>query len=164
MTVRILLVRHAHAGVRGAWPGDDLQRELSDLGRAQADAIAELWADGSVGAVHSSRATRCTETVRPLATRLGLDVIETPQLLEGAAPGEALAWLESLDLEPGLETGHDTVVACSHGDVIGGIVRRLEGRGTDLGTSLQWPKGSTWELEVDDGLVVRGRLHPVPEV
>ncbi len=160
MTVRILLVRHAHAGVRGAWPGDDLQRELSDLGRAQADALAELWADSSVGAVHSSRATRCTETVRPLAACLDLDVTETPQLLEGAAPGEALAWLESLDLE----ADRDTVVACSHGDVIGGIVRRLEGRGTDLGTSLQWPKGSTWELEVDEGLVVRGRLHPVPEV
>lgn len=169
--MRILLVRHAHAGVRGTWPGDDLARELSDRGRAEADALAATWADGAtasgdpsavghVGAVHSSRAVRCTQTVQPLAERLGLEVVKSPQLLEGAAPAEALAWLESLELR----TGHDTVVACSHGDVIGGILRRLADRGTGLESDLDWPKGSTWELEVDDGLVVGGRLHPPPEL
>ena len=154
--MRILLVRHAHAGVRGTWPGDDLARQLSDVGRTQADGVAELWADADVGAVHSSRAVRCTETVRPLAECLGLDVVQTPLLLEGVAPSETLAWLESL----ALRTEHATVVACSHGDVIGGIVRRLQGRGTQLDGDLDWPKGSTWELEVDEGLVARGRLHP----
>lgn len=160
--MRILLVRHAHAGARGTWP-DDLQRELSDRGRAQADAIGERWADSSVAVVLSSRAVRCTETVRPLADRLELDVTEHPQLLEGAAPSGALAWLESLDLETTHDT-HDTIVACSHGDVIGGMVRRLAGRGTSLDGDLRWPKGSTWELEVQDGVVVGGRLHAVPEV
>lgn len=154
--MRILLVRHAHAGVRGTWPGDDLERELSDVGRAEADAIADAWAAAGVDQVHSSRAVRCVDTVRPLADRFGLQVLEDDALLEGATPSKALAWLEGL--------GHDdrVVVACSHGDVIGGIITRLDGRGTDLGDDLRWPKGSTWELEVDGGLVVHGRLHATP--
>lgn len=167
--MRILLVRHAHAGVRGTWPGDDLERELSDRGRSEAQAIAEQWADAGVTAVLSSRAVRCVDTVRPLADRLGLAVEEDPRLLEGATPSKTLAWLEGDEVLDDFEGDADTIVACSHGDVIGGIIERLHGRGTDLldadgGAShgLQWPKGSTWELEVDDGLVVRGRLHGTP--
>lgn len=154
--MRILLVRHAHAGVRGTWPGDDLERELSERGMAEADALADAWTHAGVAEVRSSRAVRCVDTVRPLADRLGLEVLEDDVLLEGAAPGKTLAWLEGL--------GHDdrVVVACSHGDVIGGVIERLDGRGTDLGADLRWPKGSTWDLEVHDGLVVRGRLHATP--
>lgn len=154
--MRILLVRHAHAGVRGSWPGNDLERELSERGVAEADALADAWTDAGIDEVHSSRAVRCVDTVRPIADRRGLAVVEDDALLEGAAPSKTLAWLEGL--------GHDdrVVIACSHGDVIGGIVERLDQRGTDLGGDLQWPKGSTWELEVEDGLVVRGRLRLPP--
>ncbi len=153
--MRILLIRHAHAGVRGTWPGDDLARQLSELGQAEATAITKQWVGDGITAIHSSRAMRCVETVRPLADQLGLEVQEHPQLLEGAAPAETLAWLEALD--------HDgTIVACSHGDVIGGIIQRLDARGTPLEGALEWPKGSTWELEVDDGSVARGQLHPTP--
>ena len=149
--MRILLVRHAHAGVRGTWPGDDLDRELSDRGRREAREVLTRWAGEPIAAVHSSRAVRCVETVRPLAEKLGLAVRESPQLLEGAMPGAALSWLESL---PG-----EVAVACTHGDVIGGVMQRLVERGTRLDGDLDWPKGSTWELEVDGGLVVHGALH-----
>lgn len=154
--MRILLIRHAHAGVRGTWPGDDLERELSERGQAEATAITKQWAGDPITAIHSSRAVRCVETVRPLADQLGFEVQEQPQLLEGAAPSETLAWLEARDDD-------QTIVACSHGDVIGGIIQRLDARGTPLEGAVQWPKGSTWELEVDDGLVVRGRLHDTPQ-
>lgn len=157
--MRVLLVRHAHAGVRGTWPGDDLERELSDRGRAEAAAIAARWDGESVGAVHTSRAVRCRATVAPLATDLGLEVHDEPALLEGAGPAEALAWLEGLEA-----SGHDAVVACSHGDIIGGVVERLDRRGTPLDGGLRWRKASTWELEVEDGLVVRGRYHERPDV
>lgn len=149
--MRLLLVRHALAGVRGTWPGDDLDRPLDDRGTEQARRLVDQWGAAGVEAVHSSRAVRCTETVRPLAEHAGVEVVEARQLLEGAAPAACLAWLERL---PG-----EVVVACSHGDVIGGVVERLRERGTDLGPDVRWPKGSTWEFEVDDGLVARGRLH-----
>lgn len=149
--VRLLLVRHAHAGVRGTWPGNDLDRPLSERGHGEADAILEQWGAAGVTAVHSSRAVRCVETVQPLADAVGVPLRPAPELLEGAAPADALSWMEAL---PGA-----VVACCSHGDVIGGVVERLAERGTDLDGDLQWPKGSTWELTVDDGLVVHGRLH-----
>jgi 8-oxo-dGTP diphosphatase len=155
--VRLLLVRHVHAGVRGTWPGDDLDRELSERGRAQAAALADAWRDAGIVAVHSSRAVRCTASVQPLADTLGLEVQLAPVLLEGARPAEALAWLEAI------EAGDDeAVVACSHGDVIGGVLERLDERGTTLEGELRWPKASTWELRVEDGLIVHGRRHEPP--
>jgi len=156
--VQILLVRHAHAGAPGAWPGDDLDRQLSDHGTAQTAAITDALADTPVSHVYSSRAVRCRDSVRPLADRLGLDVVEIPVLLEGTAPADALAWLESLDGDVG------GVVACSHGDVIGGVVERLAERGTDLTGDLQWPKGSIWEFDTVNGLITSGRLRPPPDL
>ena len=155
--MRVLLVRHAHAGVRGTWPGNDLDRQLSDRGRRQATALVDQFGDEDVAAVHSSRAVRCVATVRPLADTRGLAVKEEPLLLEGARPAAALGWLERLVTD-------GTVVACSHGDVIGGIVHRLDERGTPLEGGLHWPKGGTWALEVDDGLVTHGRLVAPPVV
>jgi 8-oxo-dGTP diphosphatase len=157
--VRLLLVRHTHAGVRGTWPGNDLERELSDKGRRQAAALVDQLADAHIVAVHSSRAVRCVASVQPLADDCGLPVQEAPPLLEGSTPAQALGWLEALEAGP-----DDTVVACSHGDVIGGVLERLADRGTPLDGELQWPKAGTWELTVEDGLVVRGRRIAPPEV
>ncbi len=157
--MQILLVRHTHAGVRGTWPGNDLDRELSRKGDRQAEALVGQLADRPIVAVHSSRATRCVDSVRPLADKLGLEVQEAPALLEGTRPAEALGWLEALDVG-----ADEAVVACSHGDVIGGVLERLEGRGTPLEGGLRWPKAGTWELDVEDGLVVRGRRLAPPEV
>lgn len=157
--MQILLVRHTHAGVRGTWPGNDLDRELSDTGRDQAEALVPVLREHDVVAVHSSRAVRCVRSVQPLADDFGLEVQEAPCLLEGAGAVGALGWLERLEAGP-----DETVVACSHGDVIGGVLERLDERGTPLEGGLQWPKASTWILDVEDGLIVRGRLVPPPEV
>jgi len=156
--VRLLLVRHTHAGARGAWPGNDLDRQLSARGRRQADALVAQLDGQVVVAVHSSRAARCTASVQPLADAHGLQVQEAPPLLEGASPSAALAWLEGLGA-----ARDEAVVACSHGDVIGGIVRRLDARGTPLDGTLRWPKAGTWALDVEDGLVARGLRIPPPE-
>lgn len=156
MTTTVLLVRHAHAGVRGSWPGDDLDRPLSEHGRAQTAALTAALAERPIDAVHSSRAERCAATVREVAEGHGLSVRTAPELLEGTPTATTVGWLERLD--------GDVVVACSHGDVIGNVIRRLEDRGTDLDGDLRWPKASTWELTIEDGLVTHGRLHPPPEV
>lgn len=157
--MRVLLVRHVHAGVRGTWPGSDLDRELSDRGRRQAAAIADQFADEAIVAVHSSSAVRCVDSVVPLAEALGLEVEIAPPLLEGGRPAAALAWLEALSGGP-----DDVVVACSHGDIIGGVLERLADRGTPLDGSLAWPKAGTWDLTVDDGLVVTGKPIAPPAV
>lgn len=104
-----LVVRHASAGERASWTGDDTERPLDDRGRRQALALVESLREFDVRHVFSSPYARCAQTVEPLAERLGLDVRLTEHLAEGAASGEVYGLLAKLD-EP--------AVLCTHGDVL----------------------------------------------
>lgn len=150
----LLLVRHARAGVRGTWPGSDLERPLDERGERQAAALVEALAD-EAREVHTSRAERCRATVAPLAAAAGLALHEQPLLLEGADTTAALEWLVGLP---------DGAVACSHGDVIGGILTTLSAQGLRGQDTSRWPKGGWHRLVVDDLDVVRSvTLHPPTE-
>lgn len=139
---RVLLVRHAHAGDRTTWRGDDSLRPLSDKGWRQAEGIAAQLAGERVDRVVSSPSLRCVQTLEPLARANGVRVEEDERLLEGADPAEALELLESAD---------GTWAACSHGDVIPGVLELLGSAGARIGGQMTWPKASTWLLEGDDG-------------
>src|SRR3954466_9477767 len=84
--VPIFLVRHAHAGSRTQWDGDDRLRPLSAKGRRQTDHLLALLAERDQG--HASPLRRLVaepprrpvspgpprrgiETVEPLAQRAG---------------------------------------------------------------------------------------------
>ncbi|MGA1774241.1 MAG: histidine phosphatase family protein [Nitriliruptoraceae bacterium] len=155
---RLLLVRHAHAGDRGAWVGDDALRPLSARGSAQATALAALLAPlaaDPAAAVVSSPALRCTATVAPLAARLGTDVRVESTLGEGADAGALL------DRVAGLAA---PTVWSSHGDVIPALLLLLAARGVDLGVDPTCRKASTWVLELADGRVTAARHLPPPDV
>jgi len=115
-----VLLRHASAGDRDAWVGDDRLRPLDERGRRQALALHEL-ADRGIRRIASSPYVRCIETVEPLAATLGLEVEIDARLAEGADPDDALAFLSELD----------GGVACTHGDV----VEALLGRGLKKGAA-----------------------------
>lgn len=152
MSATVHLVRHARAGVRGTWPGSDLERPLDALGRVQADGLATAL-DGVATELWTSRAARCRETLAPLATATGLPLLDAPALLEGSDPAGALTWLV------GLPHG---AVACSHGDVLRGVLALLAdvpGERADPGVA---PKGGRWQLVVADG-VVQSVVHHPPE-
>ena len=138
--MRLYFIRHAHAGSRRA-DGRDLYRPLSEQGRERALAIADLLAHVGVERVLSSPASRCVQTVEPLAARLGLDVIEQPDLWEGSATAHVLALLDQ-------QRKHDAVVACSHGDVIPETIEMLSRTGTAV-TGRGCAKGSIWQLDHD---------------
>jgi len=71
-TVPLILVRHASAGRKADWPGDDESRPLDARGAADAKALAGLLACFAPTArVISSPALRCTETVRPYVAEFG---------------------------------------------------------------------------------------------
>ena len=80
----LYLVRHAKAGSRSSWDGDDRLRPLTKMGRREAEGIADLLRDAPLERVLSSPYVRCTETVAPLAARRGLEVEEHDALAEGA--------------------------------------------------------------------------------
>jgi broad specificity phosphatase PhoE len=146
-------VRHAKAGSRRAWSGEDARRPLSKPGRRQADALVELFASKSFDRVVSSPFVRCYETVEPLASRAALDVAVDERLAEGAGPYGALALVR--------ETAPNGGVLCSHGDVISELLARIERSGIELDDS-RCEKGSVWTLELDGEQVVSARYVPPP--
>jgi 8-oxo-dGTP diphosphatase len=128
----ILLVRHATAGSRQRWKGDDQLRPLDKRGRRQARKLVSLLGDYPVGRVLSSPYLRCVETVQPLAAGLGVEIVVREELTEGAPVTATLELLREVAVE--------TPVVCTHGDVILGLI----------GESRETKKGSTWLLEPDD--------------
>jgi 8-oxo-dGTP diphosphatase len=77
-TVPCVLLRHASAGRKSAWHGDDLLRPLDERGAADAQTLARLLACYGVTRVISSAAERCLGTVRPYAERIGVPVEAEP--------------------------------------------------------------------------------------
>ncbi len=155
------LVRHAAAGERSSWDGDDRERPLTKKGRLQAQAIADLLAPRVASGVMSSPYVRCIETGRPLADRLGVDIGVAGFLEEGSGGRGFFDFVES---EPQAE-----LVMVSHGDVIPAIIDRLGHRGVPLTTRaldgrLDCKKGSNWMLTTRNGHVIAAEYIPPPDV
>jgi 8-oxo-(d)GTP phosphatase len=154
----VYLVRHAHAGDRSAWRGDDDRRPLSERGWRQAAGLVALLAPLPAPVrILSSPSLRCVQTVEPLARAHGLPVETDERLLEGARAEEALDLLEE-------EAARGALAACTHGDVVPGVLDLLRSRGARVDAPLTWPKASTWVLDGDDsgGLVAARYLPPPP--
>ena len=132
--VRILLVRHATAGERDAWKGDDRLRPLDDRGRRQAQGLVRQLSSYPIERVLSSPHLRCVQSVQPLAEARGLVVEETERLAE-ENPEDALALISQLE--------GSTAVICTHGDVIPVVLDAM------LAGDHHEPseKGSTWAID-----------------
>ena len=149
------LVRHADAGNRMAWVGEDFERPLDEFGQMQAAAIGAALAGRPVNRILSSAAVRCVETVAPLGRALGLTVENCDELAEGSYVNGAFELLGSLAGSEG-----DSVL-CSHGDVIPGVLWVLAQYGLDIPDLGRCKKGSIWELDVSDGRIVGATYrHP----
>jgi broad specificity phosphatase PhoE len=140
--VALYLVRHAQAGVRALWKGDDRSRPLTDEGRRQAADLVGIFADVELNEIWSSPFLRCVETVAALGARKGLRVKVCEALGEGSH-------MEALSLARRL--ADTNVLFCSHGDIIPGLLDSFATfDGVDLGPQPRCQKGSTWILEPDD--------------
>jgi 8-oxo-dGTP diphosphatase len=149
----LYLVRHAKAGDRAAWTGDDTMRPLSKNGRRQALELARVLGAHPVPRVLSSPYVRCVETVETLAAERGLEVERWDGLAEGAPFEPVLALLAELP---------DHSVLCSHGDVIPDTLDALVRRGTVVEGEPDWRKATTWVLERDGNQIRRARAVPPP--
>jgi phosphohistidine phosphatase SixA len=134
----LLLLRHARAGKREEWPGDDRLRPLDERGRRQAAALVDALSGFALTRILSSPYRRCVQTVEPLASARGLPIEEREELSEECQHA-ALGFLRSFDGEP--------VVLCTHG-------------GVDelVGNEFGYKKGST--LVLGDGLKPERYLPP----
>lgn len=151
---RILLVRHGSAGERGSAGADDSVRPLTVKGERQAAVMPQLLAKEALTRVVTSPYRRCRQTIEPLAAARGVTVEEAAWLIEGSSPEGALAQLMTM--------AGDGVAACTHGDIIGGILEHLWARGVDLGAEPRMQKGSVWILETASGGARAARYLPPP--
>ncbi|HXY45247.1 MAG TPA: phosphoglycerate mutase family protein [Acidimicrobiales bacterium] len=148
VTPTLYLVRHGRAESRERWQEPDSLRPLTRRGLEQARIIAghllEL-VDRRPSRVLSSPAVRCCQTVEPLASASQLEVVQADWLAEGSEPDYAYDKLRKLAarLDPPSGLG-GPVAACTHGDVIWGILERLRRHGVDLGPQPDAPKGGVW--------------------
>jgi 8-oxo-dGTP diphosphatase len=147
-TRTLLLVRHASAGDRKGFHGDDVLRPLDSTGLGQARALARLLAAYRPERLLSAPAVRCSDTLRPLAGSVGLQVDLDPVLAAGAYAADPARTVERLRE---LVRDGATAVVCSQGEVLPAVVKVL-GRGGSaaLPQPLSAAKGSVWALSFDD--------------
>jgi phosphohistidine phosphatase SixA len=152
----IHLIRHGSASTRTENLADRF-RPLDEAGQQQAAQIAALFSDRAVPAVYSSPATRCVQTVTPLALAHGLEIVERDDLYEGADIDLIWEFIE------GLARGADNAVLCSHGDLIPEIIHRAQLRGMLVEGKSGCSKGSIWSCTWDGERFSSGVYQAVPK-
>jgi 8-oxo-dGTP diphosphatase len=154
--VRLLFVRHGHAGTKEGWDGDDRLRPLDARGLRQAKHLLAVLSPFRPTAILSSPYLRCLQTVEPLATKRGLSVDEDEDLVPNAAL-KAVALVRRVS-QPG---SRNRLVLCTHGEVIGDVLATLT-REDDLRLGHRSPglKGCVWEIEFRKGKATTARYIP----
>jgi 8-oxo-dGTP diphosphatase len=153
----IHLIRHAHAGSRSAWDGDDEQRPLSTRGEGQAKAVAAALAGEGIDELWTSPSLRCRQTLAPLAEATGREVQVVDVLDEGNDGPPALDALLAAALDG------RTVAACSHGDVIPAVVAAATRRGAELDGARAISKAGRYVCTVADGQISHIRAVGPPD-
>jgi phosphohistidine phosphatase SixA len=148
------LNRHADAGDRDRWDGDDRLRPLSEAGRRQAEALVRTFEGTAVSRLISSPYLRCTQTLDPLAGQRGLAVQTDEALSEGMGADPTLALMGSLGDEP--------VALCTHGDIVEAVIERLIHDGVRLHEPFRNEKGGTWVLHGTGPVFTRATYLPAP--
>lgn len=151
-TIRFL--RHAAAGDRTKWKGNDRKRPLSKKGSRQAKALAESLAGAGVERIVTSPYDRCVQTIKPLAKAVGAKIEKSDALAEGQDIDAAYDLVDSL-------VGSNAVL-CTHGDVIPATINRLMWAGLTINSRFYCSKGSIWEIEVEGGRFTTGTYVPPP--
>ncbi|WP_290060407.1 NUDIX hydrolase [Amycolatopsis solani] len=156
----LVLVRHAKAGKRDEWTGDDDLRPLSEAGQRQAAALRRVVALFGPGRVLSAPRLRCVQTVHGIADDLGTEVRHEPLFSEeGYWPDPVLGVARLL----AVAGDGGTPVVSSQGGVIPDLVSALADRdGVELsaarGGVVPSKKGSFWVLSFRPPTAEKGPL------
>ena len=149
-TRSVVVVRHASAGDKHAWAGDDADRPLDRKGLAQSVTIGSLLTAYGVGRAGSADVRRCRETLDPLARAAGVDVDVLPATTAAAFDD---------DPEKGARAVLDLVTSTSEAAAWCGqreVIPRLTAAlcewlgGTDPGRRSQLGKGGMLVLHLDE--------------
>jgi 8-oxo-dGTP diphosphatase len=158
-TATVLMVRHAKAGHRSTWNGDDDLRPLSPAGQQQAAALRAMLPLFQPDRVHTAPPLRCVRTVAGVAADLGGSPVREPALAEAAFGREPAASLRRLDEL--IRAGGRPVISSQGGAIPGLILLLAERSGLAL-DQVPCKKGSVWVLSFQprrpDRLLAAGYL------
>ncbi|MGN6609395.1 MAG: NUDIX hydrolase [Jatrophihabitans sp.] len=151
----LLLVRHAKAGKRTEWRGDDLQRPLDLVGEQQALRLATFLRLFAPDRVYSADPVRCVQTVQPLADELGLPVRVRTDIGDLAWEADPNATWQAVQ---GLAKPGRVTVVSSQGDAIPGLIGRFA---PTVGLT-DTRKGAVWVLSLYRGAVLAADYYADP--
>ena len=144
MTACVPVVRHASAGERKAWDGNDALRPLDESGRRQAGELATVLTMFAPQRLYAATPLRCKQTLEPLAQSLGLPIVSDSAFSE---PDD----LDELPVRARLAAGRlaelrdgEPVAICSQGKVMPPLLALLDGRKD--ASAYRTPKGGGWVL------------------
>lgn len=150
-THTVLVVRHATAGRKSRFSGDDTKRPLDKRGRAQAKALVPQLLAFGASRVYAADRVRCHQTVEPLAEHLGAAVHNESTLTEEAyAKNAKRGRHRMLDIAD----EHGTPVVCTQGKVIPDLIAWWCARDGVRPDKSRNHKGSTWVLSMSGGRLV----------
>lgn len=142
-TQTVLVVRHATAGSKSRYSGDDRKRPLDKHGRAQAESLVDLLTAFGAGELFAADRVRCHQTLGPLAEELGVPVItETALTAEAYADKPKRARQRVLEIAG--TTSHPVI--CTQGEVIPDLIAWWCERDGVRPDKSRNRKGSTWVL------------------
>jgi 8-oxo-dGTP diphosphatase len=149
----VLVVRHASAGDKDQWYGDDTERPLDAQGHRDAQTLRIVLAAFAPTVLMSADYRRFI----PLAADLGLTVLPEPTLGEEnyvVRPDATVARIRELS------RSRSTVAVCSQGDVIPGLVEAIAKQdGLALGKA-RAKKGSIWALFFANAKLITADYYP----
>jgi 8-oxo-(d)GTP phosphatase len=161
-TGTVLLVRHASAGDKEAWEGDDDLRPLDEIGREQAEELVRLLSRFEVMKLVSADNLRCVQTLKPIADSIGLEIEEDPVLSETGYPGHER---EAVETVRRLGDHDEAVAACTQRLVLPDLMERLaEEDGVELPEPLKNKKACVWALSFEGPKLVAAEYFPPPPV
>jgi 8-oxo-dGTP diphosphatase len=143
-TAVTLLVRHAHAGDRKAWSGNDALRPIDERGRREATGLADVLSRFEPGRLVAATPVRCKQTLEPLAERLGLPIVVESAMAEPAEVDEVPAKVKVAAARLAELRDGPTAAICSQGKIMPPLLAMLAG--ADDPAPYKTPKGGGWVL------------------
>lgn len=162
---QVVLIRHARAGDRNDWKGDDARRPLDKKGLLQAEYLAPQLRAFGVTNIVTAEPDRCIQTVAPLAEGLGITPLVDHTIGDiGASksPKSAVKTLMSF-VDDGVPDASGTItVLSSQGTAIPLILERLTKGTTMASLDFSTKKSGQWTLSFADGKLVDAGYLPRP--
>jgi 8-oxo-dGTP pyrophosphatase MutT (NUDIX family)/phosphohistidine phosphatase SixA len=144
VTAVTALIRHAHAGERKKWAGNDALRPIDAHGQQEAEAIGEVVALFRPARLITAPALRCRQTLEPLAGSLGLPIVSDSAFGEPTTPEDVPDKTKAAATRLAELRDGPTAAICSQGKLIPPLLATLTG--AEDPEPYKTPKGGGWIL------------------